>query len=257
VFELTARSTKERLKAGEKILAGWISGLSPVNMEVMALAGYDALLIDQEHGAFDLEKVYLLMLAADARGGQAMLRVPSHDPNYVKRVLDLGVQTIMFPMVDSAADAKAVVSACRYPPAGIRGLATGGIRASSWGMETRSYLANVADRQLIMCQIETTGGLAAVEEIAAVEGVDLLFVGPNDLSAALGHIGDQDHPTVRAAIDKIVKVAKAHGKFLGTVPTKERDAKVLFAAGFDMVVSGSDVALLREAAVAHVKANKV
>jgi 2-keto-3-deoxy-L-rhamnonate aldolase RhmA len=256
VFDLTARSIKERLKAGEKVLAGWIFGLSPVTMEVMALAGYDALLIDQEHGAVDMEKVYLLMLAAEGRGGQVMMRVPSHDPNHVKRVLDLGMQTVMFPMVDSAADAKAVVAACLYPPKGRRGLATGGIRASGWGIDTKGYISGIPDRQLIMCQIETPGGLHAVEEIAGVEGVDLLFVGPNDLSASLGHFGDQDHPDVRAAIDRIVKAAKAKGKFLGTVPTKQRDAKALFAAGFDLVVSGSDVALLREAAVAHVKANK-
>lgn len=254
---MTARSTKERLKAGEKILAGWIFGLSPVTMEVMALAGYDALLIDQEHGAVDMEKVHLLMLAAAAHGGQVMMRVPSHDPNHVKRVLDLGMPTVMFPMVDSVADAKAVVAACMYPPKGRRGLATGGIRASGWGMDTKGYLDGIAAKQLIMCQIETPGGLNAVEEIAGVDGVDLLFVGPNDLSASLGHFGDQDHPNVRAAIDRIVKAAKAKGKFLGTVPTKQRDAKALFAAGFDMVVSGSDVALLREAAVAHVKANKV
>jgi 2-keto-3-deoxy-L-rhamnonate aldolase RhmA len=256
VFDLTARSIKERLKAGEKVLAGWIFGLSPVTMEVMALAGYDALLIDQEHGAVDMEKVYLLMLAAEGRGGQVMMRVPSHDPNHVKRVLDLGMQTVMFPMVDSAADAKAVVAACLYPPKGRRGLATGGIRASGWGIDTKGYISGIPYRQLIMCQIETPGGLNAVEEIAGVEGVDLLFVGPNDLSASLGHFGDQDHPDVRAAIDRIVKAAKAKGKFLGTVPTKQRDAKALFAAGFDLVVSGSDVALLREAAVAHVKANK-
>ena len=118
------------------------------------------------------------------------------------------------------------------------------------------YLAKVMDRTLIMAQIETQGGLNAVEEIAAVEGIDLLFVGPNDLSATMGHLGEQDHPTVRKAIDRIVAAAKAKGKFLGTVPTKERDAKTLFAAGFDMVVSGSDVSLLREAAVAHCKAQK-
>lgn len=253
---MTARSIKERLKAGEKILAGWIFGLSPVSMEVMAVAGYPALLIDQEHGAVDMGMVHLLMLAAEARGAEVMMRVPSHDPNHVKRVLDLGMPTVMFPMVDSVADAKAVVAACRYPPAGRRGLATGGIRASSWGLDTKGYLAGIPDRQLIMCQIETKGGLEAVEDIASVDGVDLLFVGPNDLSAALGHFGDQDHPTVRAAIDRIVAAAKAKGKWLGTVPTKQRDPKALFAAGFDLVVSGSDVALLREAALAHVKANK-
>ena len=251
---MTARSIKERLKSGEKILAGWLYGLGPVTTEVMAVSGYGALLIDQEHGAVDMQTIHIQMLAAEAHGVPAMVRVPSHDPNHVKRLLDLGVTTVMFPMVDSLADAEAVVSACRYPPKGRRGLATGGIRASRYGIDTKSYLDTYAERQLIMAQIETKGGLEAVEQIAAVDGVDLLFVGPNDLSAALGHLGEGDHPIVRKAIDHIVATAKAKGKLLGTVPTKERDAQALFAAGFDMVISGSDVALLREAAVAHCKA---
>ena len=183
-----------------------------------------------------------------------MVRVPSHDPNHVKRLLDAGVTSVMFPMVDSIADAQGVASACRYPPLGRRGLATGAIRASRFGLDTKDYLDNYTQRQLIMAQIETKGGLEAVEKIAEVDGIDLLFVGPNDLSAALGHLGEQDHPLVRTAIDRIVAAAKAKGKLLGTVPTKERDARTLFAAGFDIVISGSDVSLLREAAVAHVKA---
>jgi 2-keto-3-deoxy-L-rhamnonate aldolase RhmA len=253
---VTVRSIKERLKSGEKILAGWVYGLGPVTTEVMAVSGYGALLIDQEHGPVDMQTIHIQMLAAEAHDVPAMVRVPSHDPNHVKRLLDLGVMTIMFPMVDSLADAKAVVSACRYPPHGRRGLATGGIRASRYGVDTKAYLAGYAERQLIMAQIETIGGLESVDAIAEVEGIDLLFVGPNDLSAALGHLGEQDHPTVRAAIDRIVAAAKAKGKFLGTVPTKERDAKTLYAAGFDMVISGSDVALLREAATAHCRAQK-
>ena len=99
---MTVRSIKERLKAGEKVLAGWVYGLSPVTVEVMALGGYSALLIDQEHGPTELQMVHMLTLAAEARGAQAMVRVPSHDPNHVKRLLDLGIATIMFPMVDSA-----------------------------------------------------------------------------------------------------------------------------------------------------------
>ncbi|HVO03633.1 MAG TPA: aldolase/citrate lyase family protein [Candidatus Cybelea sp.] len=251
---MTVRSIKERLKSGEKILAGWLYGLGPVTTEVMAVSGYGALLIDQEHGPVDVQTIHVQLLAAQAHGVPTMVRVPSHDPNHVKRLLDLGVQTIMFPMVDALADAKAIAAACRYPPVGRRGIATGGIRASRYGVDTKDYLDHYTERQLIMAQIETLGGLEAVEEIAAVDGIDLLFVGPNDLSAAMGHLGEMDHPSVRKAIDRIVAAAKAKGKFLGTVPTKERDAKTLFAAGFDMVASGSDVSLLREAAVAHVKA---
>lgn len=251
---MTARSIKERLKAGEKILAGWVYGLSPVMVEAMVLGGYSGLLVDQEHGPVELQTVHTLTLAAEARGAQVMVRVPSHDPNHVKRLLDLGISTIMFPMVDSVADAEAVVAACYYPPRGRRGLATGGIRASGYGHDTKGYFDSIPVRQMVMAQIETKGGLEACEKIAAVDGVDMLFVGPNDLSSSLGHLGQGDHPTVRPAIDRIIAAAKAKGKWLGTVPTKERDAKTLFSLGFDMVISGSDVALLREAVVAHCKA---
>jgi 2-keto-3-deoxy-L-rhamnonate aldolase RhmA len=251
---VTARSIKERLKAGEKILAGWVYGLSPVTSEIMAIAGYPALLIDQEHGPTELQMIHSQTVAAEARGSQVMVRVPSHDPNHVKRLLDMGIPTVMFPMVDSVADAEAVVAACYYPPRGRRGLATGGIRASSYGHDTKGYFDGIPLRQMVIAQIETRGGLDAVEKIAAVDGVDMLFVGPNDLSTSLGHFGQGDHPTVRTAIDRIIAAAKAKGKWLGTVPTKERDAKALFALGFDLVISGSDVALLREAASNHVKA---
>jgi 2-keto-3-deoxy-L-rhamnonate aldolase RhmA len=253
---VTARSIKERLKAGEKVLAGWVYGLSPVTAEIMAIAGYDALLIDQEHGPTGLEMIHSQTVAAESRGAQVMVRVPSHDPNHAKRLLDLGISTLMFPMVDSVADAEAVVAACYYPPRGRRGLATGGIRASAYGHDTKGYFDGIPTRQMVLAQIETKGGLEAVEKIAAVDGVDMLFVGPNDLSTSLGHFGQGDHPTVRAAIDRIIAAAKAKGKWLGTVPTKERDAKALFSLGFDLVISGADVALLREAAANHVKAQK-
>jgi 4-hydroxy-2-oxoheptanedioate aldolase len=253
---VTARSIKERLKAGEKILGAWIYGLSPVMVEAMAIGGYSAMMIDQEHGPVELQTVHTLTLAAEARGAQSMVRVPSHDPNHVKRLLDMGITSIMFPMVDSVADAEAVVAACYYPPRGRRGLATGGIRATGYGGDAKGYLETYSERQLLMAQIETRGGLDAVERIAAVDGVDMLFIGPNDLSTSLGHLGQGDHPTVRVAIERIIAAAKASGKWLGTVPTKERDAKTLFSLGFDLVISGSDVALLREAAANHTKAQR-
>jgi 2-keto-3-deoxy-L-rhamnonate aldolase RhmA len=202
-----------------------------------------------------MESIHLLMVAAQAHGAHAMVRVPSHDPNHVKRLLDLGVQTVMFPMVGSVAEADAVVAACLYPPHGRRGLATGGIRASRYGTD-KDYISTYRERQLIMAQIETLSGLEQAEAIAGTEGIDLIFVGPNDLAATMGFIGQRDHPKVREAIDHIVAVTKKQGKLLGTVPTEQRNAKSLFADGFDLVISGSDVGLLREAAAAHYQAQK-
>ena len=250
------RSIKERLKSGEKILSAWLYGLTPAIGEIMAIAGYPSLLIDQEHGPVGMETIHVLMLAAETRGAKVMVRVPSHDPTHVKRLLDLGVQTVMFPMVDSAAEAEAVAAACLYPPHGRRGLATGGIRAASFGADAKNYIATYRERQLVMAQIETLRGLEQVDAIAGTEGIDLIFVGPNDLAATMGFIGQRDHPKVRAAIDHIVAATKKQGKLLGTVPTEQRDARSLFAAGFDLVVGASDVGLLREAASAQYQAQK-
>jgi hypothetical protein len=133
-------------------------------MEVMALGGYSALLIDQEHGPTELQMIHTQTLAAEARGAQVMVRVPSHDPNHAKRLLDLGIANMMFPMVDSVADAQAVVAACYYPPRGRRGLATGGIRASGYGADTKGYFDGIPTRQMLMAQIETPGGLEACED---------------------------------------------------------------------------------------------
>jgi 4-hydroxy-2-oxoheptanedioate aldolase len=243
---------KGRLLAGERAFGGFVNAASPVTAEVMALAGYDCLMIDREHGAGDVLTAQMQITAVRTTGCAALMRVPANDPVELKRALDIGLDGVMVPSIDTAEQARAAVAGCRYPPAGHRGMAAGLVRASGYGTDLAHYM-EVCERQLlVICQIETVRGLANVDEIAAVDGVDMLFVGPYDLSANLGHLGAPDHPDVDAAIARIDAAARRARKLLGIIPTSGRTIGDLFARGFHMVIGGADITLLRDAASAEV-----
>jgi 2-keto-3-deoxy-L-rhamnonate aldolase RhmA len=190
--------------------------------------------------------------AARAARSAVLLRVPLNDPAQIKRTADLGVDGIMVPQVESAADARRAAQAAYYPPAGNRGFAPGIVRASGYGLNSQ-YQFEAADHMLLMCQIETARGADAVAEIAEVTGVDLLFVGPYDFSASLGHAGEPDHPVVRRRIEDIEQACRAIGIPIGGIPTPGRSARELMEAGYALILSGSDVAFLREGARAQLK----
>jgi 2-keto-3-deoxy-L-rhamnonate aldolase RhmA len=177
-----------------------------------------------------------------------LARVPANDPVYLKRILDTGVTGVMVPAVHSVADAERAVAGCRYPPRGHRGLAATVVRATGHGAYWRDYLAEFEQRLSLICQIESPQGLGAVEAIAAVEGVDMLFVGPFDLSAQLGCPGQPDHPEVRQAIERIERAAKDAGKLLGGIATPERGPADLLRAGYDLLIPDADAAHLRSGA---------
>ncbi|MBU3712105.1 MAG: 2-dehydro-3-deoxyglucarate aldolase [Limnohabitans sp.] len=195
----------------------WMGLASPYTAEICAGAGFDWLLIDGEHAPNDLNSILgQLQAIAAYPNTHAIARVPvGHGhagTTLLKQYLDLGVQTVLIPMVDTAEQAHAVVQACRYPPQGIRGM--GGARASRWGRLTH-YGKEANDQICVLVQAETQTALNNLDEIAAVEGVDGVFIGPADLSASLGHIGQPDHPVVRAAIEdafaRILQAGKAPG----------------------------------------------
>lgn len=241
------------LQAGQRLFGGFLNAASPVTAEVMALAGYDCLLIDREHGPGDLLAAQGQITAIRSTGCGVLMRVPANDPVELKRALDLGLDGVMVPAVNSAGDARAAVAACRYPPAGIRGVAPGIVRASGYGTDLAGYMAACEREFLLMCQIETKAGLDAVEAIAAVDGVDMLFVGPYDLSANLGHLGQPDHPAMDAAMARIEAAARQAGKLLGIIPTPGRDIAALFARGYHLVLGSADISLLRDAARAEME----
>ena len=223
--------------------------MSPIATEIIAGAGYDCLLIDLEHGPGTYTDAIHQLHAMNGSGCATLIRVPANDEVEIKKALDLGIDGIMIPAVDSVAEAEAAVAACRYPPKGRRGMAASMVRASGYGKDWRTYVAEADERLLRICQIESASALDAIEEIAAVEGIDLLFIGPSDLSANLGYIGEPDHPTVREAIDRIEVAAQSAGKLMGTIPTEGRGLEALIAAGHSLVLPDADSMFLRSSAL--------
>ncbi len=245
---------KKRLADGKPALACWLHLSSPIATEIIALAGYDALVIDHEHGPGDFLNAISLMQAASRSGASIILRVPWNDMVYVKRALDSGADGIMFPSIQNADEARAAVAACRYPPEGVRGFANQIARCADYGVRAEEYLASGPERLFVMCQIESRVAVENIPEIAAVEGVDMLFIGPSDLAASIGRAGQVDDPQVADLIAEAESRIKRSGKWLGAIPLPGRDANALFADGYDLVIASSDVTLLGKAAAAEVAA---
>jgi 2-keto-3-deoxy-L-rhamnonate aldolase RhmA len=245
---------KTRLRAGRRALGCWLWLDSPLAAEIVAQAGYDCVMIDLEHGPGSVRGALTLMHAVQGVGTPPLVRAPANDPVWLKRILDIGAAGVMVPAVSSRAEAEAAVSACRYPPTGTRGTAPAVIRASGYGADWQAYMKRADDELLRICQIETAAAVDAVADIAAVDGLDMLFVGPFDLSADLGRPGEPDHPQVRAAIERVEAAAKDARVLLGGIATPQRPAEAQFAAGYDLVLADGDSLLLRDAARASVAA---
>ncbi|MGQ0483433.1 MAG: aldolase/citrate lyase family protein [Pseudonocardia sp.] len=233
---------KQALRRGRPQIGFWLGLASAYSAEICAGAGFDWLLIDCEHGPQSLPLVLAQLQAIDAAGGaHAVVRVPSDDPVALKQYLDLGARSVLVPMVDTAAQAEAVVRACRYPPLGVRGI--GGARASRWGRHP-NYPHEAAEQTCVLVQAETRLALRNLAEISAVDGVDGVFIGPADLAASMGHLGDAGHPEVRAAVSEAFQVIMAAGKPPGVLATAESLAHEYRRAGAVFVAVGVDTHLL-------------
>jgi len=234
---------KARLKGGEKLLGAWTMSDSPDNAEVMALSGIDFILMDHEHGQAQLPDAIAQLRAIKGTKCAGLLRTPWNDMVFIKRILDAGIHGIMVPQVNTPEEARAAVAACRYPPLGNRG-AAGGTRAASYGLDM-GYYDRAADELLIIVQIETPQAVENAAAIAAVDGVDVVFIGPRDLSATIGKLNKMDDPELRALIAKVEDATLKSGKGLGTVAPTGTLAKQLFGRGYNFIISGSDVTHLR------------
>lgn len=245
---------KKRLLAGEPAHGCWLSLFSSLASEIVGQAGYDCAMIDLEHGPGGYLEAIQTMQALGA-ATVPLIRVPGNDAFEIKRALDTGAQGIMIPTVDTVEEAQEAVAACRYPSAkgGRRGNAASVIRAARYGSDAAAYQQAVNEDLLVICQIESAGAAKIAGEISAVEGVDMIFIGPSDLSATLGFLGELDHPDVHKVIAGIESAVKDSGKLLGGLPTPERSAEELFAAGYDLVLADGDVRLLRNSARASVE----
>lgn len=211
--------------------------------EICAHAGYDWLLFDGEHSPNTAQTLLAQLQAVSRFSLQPIARVPSSDPVGIKQYLDLGFSTLLVPMVDTPEQAADVVKACRYPPHGIRGVASATSRATGFGTD-KAYLGEAGERLTIIAQIESKAALANIDAIAAVDGIDALFIGPGDLAASLGHLGNPLHPEVQAAIAHAKARIDAAGKPAGIFALSVDDAQRRVAEGYRFVSIGSDIGVL-------------
>lgn len=234
---------KKALK-GDKPLFGLWQGIADTTVaEIGAGAGFDWLLIDAEHGPFDLRSIMAHLQAVEPYPVSALVRPVEGSTALIKQLLDIGAQTLLVPMVDSAEQAEQIVQAAKYPPEGVRGLGTSMARAANWN-RTPDYLSKANDDICVIVQIETLAGIKNIESIVAVDGVDAVFIGPSDLSAAMGHIGNPGHPDVVAAIERGFEIIHRAGKSSGVLAVTNELVDKYVAAGAKFIGVGVDAALL-------------
>ncbi len=237
------RPLRQRVLAGETLIGTFLNLGSPAVAEVCGRAGPDWLLVDLEHGAGGDGDLLAMLQAIAGTGTPAIVRVEQGTRLRVGRALDLGAEGIMVPRIDTVAEAREICSWLRYPPAGIRGVALF-TRGLDWGAGGHAAPAKRNDEILGIVQIESVAAVETAEELAALDGVDVLFVGPADLSHALGIPGDIDHPDYQAAIESVGRAARAQGKAAGVLLWKPEDVDRYAAAGYTFFSVSSEGALL-------------
>lgn len=258
-----APSLKSRLAAGDTLYGLFLLSFSPTLAELAALAGYDYVVVDMEHGPGGIPEALACLRALDAARTPAVLRLPEASAVWAKKALDIGPAGLMIPSVESPAAAAEAVSHCRYPPRGVRGAAHPIVRASAYGLDD-SYLSRCEDDTLIICQVETAAGIAEVDAIAAVDGVDVVQMGPLDLSASMGYLWDPGNRKVRAALreaerkilearKKVVAASDGNAAYLGGFAMQNDPPEQLKLRGYHMVAGAVDIGMFRKAALEDVK----
>lgn len=239
-----ALAARGATSSGSRPLAGiWVCSGSPLVAEICAGSGTDWLLVDGEHSPIGLESLLGILQAVAAYPVTPVVRVPAGDIVTIKQVLDVGAQNLLVPMISSADEARAVVEATRYPPRGRRGVGSALARSARWN-RVEGYLGHADEHVSLTVQIETAEGVASAAEIAAVDGVDAVFVGPSDLAASMGVLGQQTHPDVVAAVLRTFDAVRAAGKPVGVNAFDPDAAQAYVEAGADFIAVGADVALL-------------
>lgn len=237
-----AQQLREKFQKGETVIGGHVFYTDSEITEALGDHGFEFVWIDAEHSAFDLGCVLRHVIAAGSAGTASIVRVAWNDPVLIKPVLEMGPDGLILPMVTTEAEARAAVAACSYPPLGVRGF--GPRRANAYGaVDTKDYLQNVNDSFLRIVQIEHVRAVENLEAIAKVPGIDLLMVGPNDLSASIGHLGDTRHPEVMALCDEVARKCKALGvPFGASVGSTDRAAIAdWIGRGVNMLGCGDDI----------------
>jgi 4-hydroxy-2-oxoheptanedioate aldolase len=239
---------KRALKAGKAQIGLWSSLSSSYTVEVIAGAGFDWILLDTEHSPADLENLLTQLQAAAPYPTHSVVRVPWNDMVTMKRVLDIGAQSLLVPYVSSAAEANNAVAYTRYPPAGLRGVA-GTTRATRFG-RIKDYAQRGHEELCVLVQVETQHALDNIDAICAVDGVDGVFIGPADLHASLGYTGEVANPKVKPLIDDAIRRIRKAGKAPGILTPNEADARHWLECGALFVAVGADVGILARGAEA-------
>lgn len=230
-------------RTGRPLAGMWVCSGSPLMAELCAGAGLDWVLIDTEHSPNGLESVVAQLQAVSSTPSTPVVRLPGNDPVLIKQYLDLGAQNLLIPMVHTPAEARAAVAACRYPPDGIRGVGSSLSRSARWN-RVSDYLATASESITLAVQIESAEAVGNAGEIAATDGIDAVFIGPSDLAASMGLIGQQEHPDVVDAVTLAIRSVRSTGTPVGVNAFAEPVANRYLELGVDFIAVGADVALL-------------
>jgi 4-hydroxy-2-oxoheptanedioate aldolase len=244
-LQLPPNRFKAGLREGRPQIGLWSALCSNLVAEIIASAGFDWILIDTEHGPNEVPGVLSQLQAMSTGTAEPVVRVAWNDPVLIKRILDTGARSLLVPFVQNADEARKAVAATRYPPAGIRGVSVAP-RANRFG-RVPNYHQRAHEEMCVLVQVETRTALAEIEAIAAVDGVDGIFIGPSDLAADMGHLADASHPEVQAAIANAHARIRAAGKASGMLTGDPAAASLYLDMGFSFVAVGSDVGVLSQA----------
>ena len=245
-MDMPRNKFKHAIARGELQIGLWCSLCSNITAEIVSHSGFDWLLLDTEHSPNEVPDVLAQLQAVQAGTASAIVRPAWNDIVLIKRFLDIGAQTLLIPFVQTPDEARRAVEATRYPPGGMRGI-TGSGRASRYG-RVKDYLKNASREICLLVQVETRSALDNIEAIASVDGIDGVFIGPNDLAASFGHIGNWGHPEVQAVLEDAVRRLKKIGKPAGILTPNEEEAKRFIQWGYTFVAVGADLGLLARGA---------
>ncbi|MDC7785334.1 2-dehydro-3-deoxyglucarate aldolase [Rhodoplanes sp. TEM] len=235
------------IRSGKTVIGCWASLASPITTEILGLAGFDWILLDAEHSPNDVLSLVPQLMALKDSASAPVVRPPWNEPVILKRLLDIGFHNFLIPYIETVEEAERAVASTRYPPQGFRGVSIAQ-RSNNYGtLNPKGYFPAINDNITVLLQIETRKGVEAVDAIASVDGVDGLFVGPNDLAAAYGHLANPGHPEVQAVIRHVFDRARAAGKAAGILTGVEAEARRYLEWGATFVAVGSDLGLFRGA----------
>ena len=237
---------KARLKAGERLIGLWMTLADIYSAEVVGTAGFDWVVVDGEHSPNDIRSMRDQLIALEASDTHPVVRVPIGETRLIKQVLDIGAQTVLVPMVETAEQAEELVRVCRYPPEGTRGVGASAARASRFG-SIPDYIATADDQICLLVQVENRAGIANIDEILEVDGVDGVFIGPADLSTDMGHSGNSSAPEVEEVILATLQRIKAAGKAPGILSTKDETTALYRDGGAQFLAVGIDLLMLARA----------